>query len=177
MHDAHGQAKNAENLLDLLLSVIDEVQTDWGCVVVAVCSDASGESQKARRLLRDKHPRLVTLDCYAHQVYKHIYSLFFSLTHYLYINLIVGDFFKCNSSALKFVDLADDLITWLRSKTSILALISEAYSSLGGNIPSSVICAVITRWTAHYLAYDRLITLRPCWMDGRLCSSLRPMIT
>lgn len=40
-------------------------------------------------------------------------------------------------------------------------MISEACTSLGGNIPSSVIRAVITRWTAHYLAYDRLITLRP----------------
>ena len=68
MHDAHGQAKTAENFLDLLLSVIEEVQTDWGSKVVAVCSDASGESRKARRLLREKFPHLVTLDCYAHQV-------------------------------------------------------------------------------------------------------------
>lgn len=51
VHDAHGQAKNAENILDLLLSVITEVQTDWGSMVAAVCSDASGESQKARKLL------------------------------------------------------------------------------------------------------------------------------
>ena len=59
------------------------------------------------------------------------------------------------------MDLADELITWLRSKTSILAAISEACSKLEGNIPSSVIRAVITRWTAHYLAYDRLIVLHP----------------
>jgi len=59
------------------------------------------------------------------------------------------------------VDLADELITWLRSKTSLLALISEACNKLEGNIPSSVIRAVITRWTAHYLAYDRLIILYP----------------
>ena len=42
-----------------------------------------------------------------------------------------------------------------------MALISEACNSLEGNIPSSVIRAVITRWTAHYLAYDRLIVLHP----------------
>ena len=46
----------------------------------------------------------------------------------------------------------------------VLALISDACSTLEGNIPSSVIRAVITRWTAHYLAYDRLITLRPVLM-------------
>jgi len=68
VHDAHGQEKTAENLLGLLLSVIDEVRIEWGSNVVAVCSDASGESRKARRLLREKHPHLVTLDCYAHQV-------------------------------------------------------------------------------------------------------------
>ena len=50
MHDAHGQEKTADKLLEHLLSVIKEVETDWGCHVVAVCSDASGESQKAQRL-------------------------------------------------------------------------------------------------------------------------------
>ena len=59
------------------------------------------------------------------------------------------------------MDLADDLITWLRSKTMVLALICDACRMLDGNIPSSVIHAVITRWTAHYLAYNRLISLRP----------------
>ena len=42
-----------------------------------------------------------------------------------------------------------------------MALISEACNSLEGNIPSNVIRAVITRWTAHYLAYDWLIVLHP----------------
>ena len=42
-----------------------------------------------------------------------------------------------------------------------MALISDACKALEGNIPSSVIRAVITRWTAHYLAYDRLIALQP----------------
>ena len=76
MHDAHGEAKTADRLLEHLLSVIDEVGTAWGCHVVAVCSDASGESKKARRLLRDKLPYLVTPDCYAHQVCKYFQSYF-----------------------------------------------------------------------------------------------------
>lgn len=62
------------------------------------------------------------------------------------------------------MDLADDLITWLRSKTMMLALIHEACRTLEGNIPSSVIRAVITRWTAHYLTYHWLILLRPALM-------------
>jgi hypothetical protein len=79
VHDAHGQEKTAEKLLDLLISVIKEVQDDWGSSVVAVCSDASGELRKARRLLREKYPHLVTLDCYAHQVCYYFY--YFSTTH------------------------------------------------------------------------------------------------
>ena len=35
---------------------------------------------------------------------------------------------------------------------------------LDGNVPSSVIRVVITRWMAHYLAYSRLINLRPTLM-------------
>ena len=62
------------------------------------------------------------------------------------------------------MDLADDLVTWLQSKIIVLALISDACSILEENIPSSVICAVITRWTTHYLAYDWLITLCPVLM-------------
>ena len=66
---------------------------------------------------------------------------------------------------MQFVDLADDLITWLRGKTSVLALISDACKSLGGDTTaSSVLRAVITRWTAHYLAYQRLIALHPALM-------------
>jgi len=79
VHDAHGQEKTAENLLEHLLSVITEVETDWGCHVVAVCSDASGESRKAQRLLREKFPHLVTPDCYAHQVCGHFCFCFIGL--------------------------------------------------------------------------------------------------
>ena len=80
------------------------------------------------------------------------------------------------------MDLADDLITWLQSKTMVLALISEACHSLEGNVPSSVIHAVITCWTAHYLAYDQLIALRPAlcmvisndtsWVESNLTSRI-----
>lgn len=68
VHDSSGESKTSENLLSLLESVIEEAEKDWGVKVVAVCTDASGESCKARRLLRVKYPHLVTPDCYAHQV-------------------------------------------------------------------------------------------------------------
>jgi hypothetical protein len=56
-----------EKLFMLLESVIQEAEIDWGVKIVAVCTDTSGESQKAWRLLKAKFLHLVTPDCYAHQ--------------------------------------------------------------------------------------------------------------
>ena len=42
-----------------------------------------------------------------------------------------------------------------------MALLSQECKKMGGEAAaSSVICAVITQWTAHYLAYSWLITLK-----------------
>ena len=68
VHDSSGESKTAEKLFALLELVIEEAENDWGVNIAAVCTDASGESRKARRLLKEKFPYLVTPDCYAHQV-------------------------------------------------------------------------------------------------------------
>ncbi|KAH7921716.1 hypothetical protein BV22DRAFT_1018795 [Leucogyrophana mollusca] len=75
VHDASMERKTAENLLYLLEDVLKTVEQEWGGVIVAVVTDASGESRKARRLLGEKHPSLVVLDCYAHQVGFFTFSL------------------------------------------------------------------------------------------------------
>ncbi|KAF5319230.1 hypothetical protein D9619_008286 [Psilocybe cf. subviscida] len=134
--------KTAENLLELIETVMEMLKNKWGSEVTSVTSDASGESAKAHRLLKEKYPELVLPDCAAHQ-----------------INLIVGDYFKTTVWLFEWTGKANDLITWLRSKTAILGLIREALSQQGKR-PLSVIRPVPTRWTAFYLAYDRLIKLR-----------------
>ncbi|KAF9782369.1 hypothetical protein BJ322DRAFT_1009694 [Thelephora terrestris] len=82
------------------------------------------------------------LDCYAHQV-----------------NLVVGDYFKSQASVLDSADNATELISWLRSKTQILASLREVQVKYGENAVKAVIRAVLTRWTAHYQAYARLLDL------------------
>lgn len=77
VHDASRERKTAENLLKLMLEVIETLKKEWGVELIAFTTDASGESRKARCLLRELMPHLITPDCYAHQV-----------------NLIVGDYFK-----------------------------------------------------------------------------------
>ena len=66
--DVSSQRKTAQHLKELLISVIDEVQTTWKTTIVAVTSDASGESRAARKQLVEEFPSLVSADCYAHQV-------------------------------------------------------------------------------------------------------------
>ena len=68
VHDASGERKTADQLILLLEDVISTVQDEWGAVVNAIVTDASGECRKARRLLGLKYPNIVVLDCYGHQV-------------------------------------------------------------------------------------------------------------
>jgi hypothetical protein len=49
---------------------------------------------------------------------------------------------------MEYTEMATELITWLRSKTRILHY-----------LPLAVLRAVLTRWTAHYTAYRRLLDL------------------
>ena len=52
-----------------LENAIDTVRLNYGVHVVGVITDASGECRKACHLLVLKHPNIVFLDCYAHQVF------------------------------------------------------------------------------------------------------------
>jgi hypothetical protein len=144
--------------------VYNKLKDEWGVVVVGLVTDASGEARKARRLFARKFPFLIVLDCYSHQVSFNNYSsqglLFSDIVLYWQINLVVGDYFRSDSNVLKYTDLATQLITWLRSKTRILA-----------HLPLSVLRAVLTRWTAHYVAYRRLLQLYPS-LKGLVLSDL-----
>lgn len=77
---------------------------------------------------------------------------------------MVGDYFKADSPELDFTDDATELITWLRSKTFLLALIREAQTAAGGPT-KAVIRAVLTWWTTHLRAFERLLELRPILMS------------
>lgn len=74
---------------------------------------------------------------------------------------MVGDYFKSKTGALDYADDAADLISWLRSKTLILALLRQVQETLPGKSGAkAIIRAVLTRWTMHYQAYRRLRELK-----------------
>ena len=89
------------------------------------------------------------------------------------INLVVGDFFKSHSTLLATSTLADELITWLWSKSQILALLRGKCRELALGA-ASILRAVITRWTAHYLAYRRLLDVHRALQSMVLEDACRP---
>lgn len=60
---------------------------------------------------------------------------------------------------LKITNRATRLITWLRSKTLVLGLLRETRAEHGLSA-LAVLRAVITRWTAHYVSFRRLLELK-----------------
>jgi len=120
--------------------------------------DASGECRKARWLLGRKYPHIVVLDCYRHQVCSIDYDTGTNLQH-IQVNLVVGDYFRLPIDVLQYMDIANKLITWLQSKTIVLALLRKA--QLDTRVTAlAVIRAVLTWWTAHYRAYNTYLNFK-----------------
>ncbi|KAL7281578.1 hypothetical protein ACG7TL_004895 [Trametes sanguinea] len=140
--DVSKERKTAANFLAHIEDTLRDVKEKWNVEVVGFTSDASGESRAARLELLSKYTYLIVLDCYAHQ-----------------INLIVGDYFDSKSTLLDVTDQAEELITWLRRRTFILARIRDVQQS-HGKTALAVIRPVLTRWTSHYLAFRRLLELQ-----------------
>ncbi|TBU60357.1 hypothetical protein BD310DRAFT_779045, partial [Dichomitus squalens] len=66
-YDTSNEPKTAENLLKMLREVLQLLREEWRVIVIAVTSDCSGESRKARVEIVKELPHLIAPDCYAHQ--------------------------------------------------------------------------------------------------------------
>ncbi|KZT67494.1 hypothetical protein DAEQUDRAFT_673065, partial [Daedalea quercina L-15889] len=134
------EQKNAENLLEIVLSQIKYFTKVLQVTVVAWCTDASGDGSKMCRLLVQRLPRIFVVDCWAHQ-----------------INLVVGDIFK--AASIQFKELLDDaleIIKWFNNHTRALGMLKDTMIvKLGKAL--CLILPVITHWTSHYLAVRQLI--------------------
>jgi hypothetical protein len=67
----------------------------------------------------------VVLDCYKHQVCS-IGCDAATYLHIIQVNLVVSDYFRSPINVLRYTDIENELITWLRSKTLVLALLQKA---------------------------------------------------
>ncbi len=69
VEEASKERRDAKHLLALLEKQVAMLEKEWKCSVIAIVTDASGESRKARKLFKAKYPHVIVLDCYAHQVH------------------------------------------------------------------------------------------------------------
>ncbi|THU84867.1 hypothetical protein K435DRAFT_590497, partial [Dendrothele bispora CBS 962.96] len=67
VEDVSEEWKTAVNLMAIVLNEMKQIHEFFKVILVAWCTDASGESAKMRRDLLEKFPWLVVLDCWAHQ--------------------------------------------------------------------------------------------------------------
>ncbi|EMD37962.1 hypothetical protein CERSUDRAFT_29916, partial [Gelatoporia subvermispora B] len=138
--DISAQVKNAENLLEIVVNEISYCVEMLGTVVVAWCTDSSGESVKMRRLLRQRIPSIVTVACWAHQ-----------------LNLVVADYLKVKQPFIAVVDTAVEVIKWFNNHGRALGLLKEEMRLRFNGKVYSLILPVITRWTSHYVSCQRLL--------------------
>lgn len=145
VYDTSTECKTAVELLNKNLKVKEHVEMVWKIILVAITSDASGESSKAQPDLVKGCPSLLAPDCYRHQ-----------------INHMVCDYFATPSTSilLGYTNTATELITWLQSKTFVLGLICAIQERNVSSKMLAVIHAVLTRWTVHYLAFKQLLELQ-----------------
>ncbi|KAI9069378.1 hypothetical protein FKP32DRAFT_1692719 [Trametes sanguinea] len=160
--DTSSERKTADKFLKHIEDVLNETSKEWKVKIIAFTSDASGESRAARIRLLSRYPYLIILDCYAHQVCAlNSFSLQCTESHGVRkINLIVGDYLECKSLLLDVADDAEELITWLRKRTLVLARL-RGVQAQNGRTAAAVIRPVKTRWTSHSLAFKRLLELQP----------------
>ncbi|KAH9038165.1 ribonuclease H-like domain-containing protein [Lactarius pseudohatsudake] len=149
-HDVSTQPKTGEALLQLVVEDIKWSEETYGITIVAVCSDDGGDARKMRRLLLVLMPWLIITLCWAHQ-----------------INLIVGDYLSLKLPFQDCVPKALKVIKWMNNHSRALGLFRQEQLYTHQKI-LALILPVLTRWTAHYLSLQRLLTvektLRAVWL-------------
>ncbi|KAL0022191.1 hypothetical protein WJX77_004846 [Trebouxia sp. C0004] len=122
--------KTGDKTFEHMKEEIQELESHNKVTVICVVSDAAGEASKARRLLREWKPSLMTLDCYSHQ-----------------FNLSVGDYLnskKTNHMYLEVVSEAVELASWWIRHLVPYGLLKEKQIAVDGKT-TSLILPVVTR--------------------------------
>ncbi|KAG8723267.1 hypothetical protein FRC09_004049 [Ceratobasidium sp. 395] len=145
VHNVGASKKSAENLLALIKENMEEGCREYGVEWVGWCTDAGGDSRKARKLLFDDLPQLINPDCAAHQV-----------------NLFVGDYFKIKMDFISAGSKAQAVIKWFNNHTRALAWLQDEQKHSFQKV-LALIYPVLTRWTSVYMALKRLLECLPAF--------------
>lgn len=126
------------------------METKYGVILIAWCTDDGPDGKKMRRLLVAVFPHLIVILCWAHQ-----------------INLIVGDCLAIRRSVMDDINHALDVVKWFNNHGTALELLRQEQVLTFEGLSWALILPVITRWTAHYLALSRVLKVKQplqiCW--------------
>ncbi|THU83200.1 hypothetical protein K435DRAFT_689974 [Dendrothele bispora CBS 962.96] len=139
--DVSSLPKKAKTLLEIVNCEMKTICEAFGVILVAWCTNCSGDAAKMWCLLVCKYPWIVILDCWAHQ-----------------LNLVVGDILKLKEFR-ESVDQALEVIKWFLSHSLAVSLLVSEQQNADFSVILVLILPVLTRWTSHYLAIDRLLAL------------------
>ncbi|KAJ7917761.1 ribonuclease H-like domain-containing protein [Mycena leptocephala] len=124
------------------VKMIDNAERDYGCLVVLFCCDNEGGSQRGRKDLGLKRPWLIIAPCCAHQS-----------------ELMLGDYLSVHEKAAEVAEWATDLIHWILGHDRVRKIFDDAQFEKNFKIVVYLL-ANLTRWTTHYLAFQRLLHLK-----------------
>ncbi|KAF8993152.1 ribonuclease H-like domain-containing protein [Cyathus striatus] len=140
---ATAHKKDGVSMCKAFEGMVDKAEQDYGVQVVGFCCDNDGGSQRGRKNLILKRPWLFGPPCCAHQ-----------------FQLILGDYFSVNKDAAATAEEATDLIGWILLHGRIRSLFNEAQAEIPPGRILSFLVANMTRWTTHFVAFDRLYELK-----------------
>ncbi|KAF9009795.1 hypothetical protein BDZ89DRAFT_1167870 [Hymenopellis radicata] len=134
--------KDGEGMCDYFIALIDDTESETGCIIVLLCCDNDGGSHKGRDLVPVRRPWIMVAPCCAHQ-----------------FNLMLGDYFKENDEAAEIAEQATGLIRWALNHGKVRVILDDVQKETTG-ITIAFIVANLTRWTTHLLAFRRIQRLK-----------------
>ncbi|KAJ7903186.1 ribonuclease H-like domain-containing protein [Mycena leptocephala] len=139
---SNGHKKDGASMCIAFEEMIDKTEGRYGCVIVMFCCDNDGGSQRGRKDLVQKRPWLLVVPCCAHQG-----------------QLMLGDYFAINDIASDVAEQATEAIQWISGHDRVKKIFDDAQFAKNFTI-LVYLMANITRWNTHYIAFQRLISLK-----------------
>ncbi|EJF62989.1 hypothetical protein DICSQDRAFT_15853, partial [Dichomitus squalens LYAD-421 SS1] len=143
-HDMTGRPKTGQEHLEVIKSDIEYMETTYGVRTIAWVTDDGPDGKGARNLLRKLWPWMVLLLCWAHQC-----------------NLLVGEFLVLDPYR-NIMAQAVEIAKWFNNHSGALDLLNVEQLATYRDRPRALalLLPVVTRWTAHLHAAERVLQLK-----------------
>ncbi|KAF5336779.1 hypothetical protein D9758_017707 [Tetrapyrgos nigripes] len=140
--DTTADKKDGQSMCESFEKMVDSVEKDYGCRVVALGTDNDGGSRAGRELLGSKRPWLFVFPCGAHQG-----------------QLVLADYFKIHAAGNQTAEEATGVIGWLNNHGPVRKIFDEGQIAQNQKALAYA-TANMTHWTTHQAAFRRLQELQ-----------------